>query len=93
MTAREFVNTLNRLTDEVEKLWIEKEVCYRFVTQYAIASPDQVEQAIQLSLHDEGMRKEARERFAGMWQALKQHGTAAYLEDTSEGLPPNGKPN
>jgi predicted DNA-binding protein len=92
-SARQLAETMRRIVDEVEDLWIEKEVCRRFVTQYAIAAPELVEQAIQVSLKDEGMRREARERFRAMREAVEQHGMAAYLEETSEGLPPSGKPH
>ncbi len=55
--------------------------------------PGTAEAILEGSLKDPENRKEARERFVGMWEALRQYGTAAYLEDTLGAPPPTGKPN
>ncbi len=87
------METLRRLTEEVENLWIEKETYKQFVVQYCLAMPGTAEAILEGSLKDPENRKEARERFVGMWEALRQYGTAAYLEDTLGAPPPTGKPN
>lgn len=76
ISAAQFVEMLRKLTKEVEDLWIEKEAYRNFLSAYAIAVPELLKAAVEESLADPEARKQARERFRGMREALEQYGTA-----------------
>lgn len=94
MNVEEFKAVLTRLAAELENMWIEKEVCRAFVIASHGATPEVLQKALDDALlPDSQNRRDARERFSEMWEALQEKGMSAWYEDLLTHLPPSGKPS
>ena len=86
-------DTVRKLCGELENLWIEKEAYKELILLSCVASPEALQTIADTALADPKIRKQTREQFAEMWEALEKFGMSAWFEEQLNKLPPSGKPN
>lgn len=96
MTTEQFEQfraTLHRLATELEDLWIEKEAYVNFILTLGMATPEYLKHLADTALANPEIRQQTREQFSGMWKALEETGTDAWIEDFLHMHPQSEKPN
>jgi len=88
----EFRAVLRKLVECVETTLIELEGCESLALAKGATHPE-IAQAKQTAMADPEIRKQIRENYSGMWEALEKAGTDAFFEDLLQNLPPHGLPS
>jgi hypothetical protein len=91
MHIEQFKETLRKICTQVEELWIEKETYWEFIISKGMGNPHELQRIADQALADPETRKRTREEFSGMWKALEEVGTAAWLEDILKDGPASKK--
>jgi hypothetical protein len=88
-----FREILRVLCVEVENLSIENSVYFDAILESRTVNLPTLKKRVAEAQADPVKRKEARQAFSPMWQAIEDSGTAAVCEDLLNNLLPTEKPN
>ena len=87
------LETMRKLTIEVENLSIENDTYLDLLLALPLFTRDEMKKEVDRRLDDPEIRKAVRERYSGMWKAIDDAAVRAWSEEQLNQLPPTDKPN